>query len=398
MLSFEEARQRVIESFSPLASEIVPVGRALGRVLVEDVTAQLTMPRKDVSAMDGYAVRGADIQSVPCTLEIIGELAAGTTQDFEIGLGQCTRIFTGAPLPTGADTILIQENTKRDGDSVQVLESCSIGRYVRKAGLDFSEGSTLATKGHKLTVRDLAVIAAGNNPTVSVHRRPRVAILSTGDEIVEPGAPMHGNQIVSSNSITLTAMVEAAGAEAINLGIAQDNRESLAKAFRRGLEADLLVTTGGASVGEHDLVKPVLAEFGLELDFWKIAMRPGKPLIFGAVDGTGILGLPGNPVSSYVCGLLFMIPAINAMMGIEDHSLPFEPATLGGDIPANDQRLEFMRARLSRNEEGQLVATPFSKQDSSMLSCLAASGCLIMRPVHGPAMRKGSMVSCIRLD
>ena len=348
--------------------------------------------------MDGYAVRAADIQTFPCKLIIIGELAAGTTQEFEVGPGQCTRIFTGAPLPVGTDTILIQENAKRDGDNVQVLESCSLGRYVRKAGLDFSEGNTLATRGQRLSVRDLAVIAAGNNPTVSVHRRPRVAILSTGDEIVEPGAPMHGNQIVSSNSITLTAMVEAAGAEAINLGIAQDNRESLAAAFRKGLEADLLVTTGGASVGEHDLVKPVLAEFGLELDFWKIAMRPGKPLIFGAVDGTGILGLPGNPVSSYVCGLLFMIPAINAMMGINDHELPLEPAILGDDIPANDQRLEFMRARTSRDKDGQLVATPFSKQDSSMLSRLAAAGCLILRPAHGPAMSKGDGVQVLTLN
>jgi len=348
--------------------------------------------------MDGYAVLAADIQNLPCQLTVIGEMAAGTTNEFTVQPGGCARIFTGAPLPDGTDTILIQENAERDGDRVTVLESCSQGRYVRKAGLDFSEGKVIAQKGRRLSVRDLAVIAAGNNPTVEVYRKPRVAILSTGDEIVEPGEPMHGNQIVSSNSITLTAMVEAAGGEAINLGIAKDNRESLAECFRRGLDADLLVTTGGASVGEHDLVQDVLKDFGLELGFWKIAMRPGKPLIFGAVEQTGILGLPGNPVSSYICGLLFMIPAINAMMGIEDHALPLEPAILGEDIPANDQRLEFMRAQLSRNAEGRLVATPFSKQDSSMLSRLAAADCLILRPAHGPELKAGTTAQIIRLN
>ncbi len=295
MISVEEALSRILEGFSPLAAESVSVADALGRALAEDAVARVTQPPVDVSAMDGYAVRVADVGKVPAVLHRVGEAPAGGAYGGRLGPGEVVRIFTGAPLPAGADGIVIQEDTQAEGEAVTILAAPLAGRHIRKAGLDFREGEVGIRAPRRLTPRDIGLAAAMNLPWLKVRRRPRIAILATGDEVVMPGDPIGANQIVSSNALALAAAVTAWGGEPINLGIAADTRESLQALAAGARGADVLVTTGGASVGEHDLVQSALAERGLALDFWKIAMRPGKPLMFGRLGETALLGVPGNP-------------------------------------------------------------------------------------------------------
>ena len=310
MLSVADARRRILDALAPIGAETVPIGSALGRILAEDVVARLTQPPAAVSAMDGYAVRGADVAKAPVVLHQIGAIPAGATFAGAIGPGECTRIFTGAVLPAGADTIVIQEDTTAAGKQITVLEATPTGRYVRPAGLDFKTGDANLKAGERITVRKLGLAAAMNHPWLRVIRRPRVAILATGDEIVMPGDPVGPGQIVSSNGLALAAFVTACGGEPIQLGIAPDRVDALQTMAAAADGADLLVTSGGASVGEHDLVRTALQDRGLALDFWQIAMRPGKPLMFGKVGKTPLLGLPGNPVSSLVCSLVFLRPAL----------------------------------------------------------------------------------------
>lgn len=389
MISVAEARQRILNSLSPLAPEQVPVADGLGRVLAIPVRARRTQPPQAVSAMDGYAVRAADITGVPRVLTVIGTIAAGSALQEAIGPGQAARIFTGAPLPPGADTIVIQEDTRRDGDRVTVTEAPRPGQYVRAAGLDFREGDVLLHPGRRLGVRDVALAAGMNHPWLTVHRRPRVAILATGDEIVMPGEPIGPNQIVSSNSIALASAVRCFGGEPILLGVAPDEPGAL-RAMAQGAEgADILLTSGGASVGDHDLVQTVLGEVGLEVDFWKIAMRPGKPLIYGHIGRTAMLGLPGNPVSTLVCSLLFLGPAIAKLSGLAAPLPAPSFAILGRDLPENDGREDYLRATLDIGPDGTPTATPFEKQDSSMLATLQRAQCLVIRPVRAPAARAG---------
>lgn len=300
MISVDEARRRILAAFQPLPPETIAVADGLGRVLAADVVARITQPPAPVSAMDGYAVRAADVAQVPTMLDVVAHIAAGQAPERAIGPGEAARIFTGAQLPAGADAIVIQEDTDRDDERVTVRELSPPGRYVRSAGLDFREGEVGIPQGKLMTARDVGVAAAMNVPWLKVHRRPRVAILATGDEIVLPGEPIGPGQIVSSNSFALGAAVAACGAVPIHLPVALDNRESLLLAADAAAGADLLITSGGASVGEHDLVQGVFAERGLSLDFWKIAMRPGKPLMFGKMQQMPVIGLPGNPVSSFV--------------------------------------------------------------------------------------------------
>jgi len=389
MISVADARQRILDSLSPLAPEQVAVADGLGRVLAVPVVARRTQPPKAVSAMDGYAVRAADIPGVPTVLTVVATIAAGTALEQAIGPGQAARIFTGAPLPPGADTIVIQEDTMRDGDRVTVTEAPRAGQYVRAAGLDFRQGDVLLHPGQRLGVRDVALAAGMNHPWLTVHRRPRVAILATGDEIVMPGEPIGPNQIVSSNSIALASAVRCFGGEPILLGVAPDERGAL-RAMAQGAEgADILVTSGGASVGDHDLVQSVLGEVGLEVDFWKIAMRPGKPLIYGHIGRTAMLGLPGNPVSTLVCSLLFLGPAIAKLSGLADPLPARSFAILGSDLPENDGREDYLRATLDIGPDGTPTATPFDKQDSSMLATLQRAQCLVIRPVRAPAAKAG---------
>ncbi len=396
MISVEEARARILKAVAALPAEQVALAQALGRVLAEDVVAQVTQPPAAVSAMDGYAVRAADVAKVPAVLTVTGKVPAGGAFEGQVAKGQAVRIFTGAPLPEGADTVVIQEDTEAQGRQVAVKEAPKRkGQFVRPAGLDFRKGDVGAKAGRRLTARDLGLAAAMNVPWLKVHRRPRVAILSTGDELVMPGQAIGASQIVCSNGISLAAAVAAFGGEAVDLGIVPDDRKALAAMARGARGADMLVTTGGASVGEHDLVREVLGKQGLRVDFWKIAMRPGKPLIFGHIAGTPMLGLPGNPVSSLVCALIYLRPALEKMQGLDPAAEPPAAAVLGSPLPANDRRQDYLRATLKRRNDGALVATPFAKQDSSMLATLAHADCLVVRPPLAPAAKSGERVAIV---
>ena len=395
MISVEEALSRLLAPLAALPPEQVSTADGVGRVLAEDVAARRTQPPFAVSAMDGYAVRAADLARIPVTLGIVAEIPAGAGFGGTLRPGEAARIFTGAPLPDGADTIIIQEDTARQGDSVEVREGAAKGRYVRRAGLDFAEGDVLLNAGIRLTPRHIGLAAAMNRPWLFVHRRPRVAILSTGDEIVMPGDPIGPHQIVSSNALALAAFVTASGGVPILVGNAPDDPDALRRIAAAARGVDLFVTTGGVSVGEHDLVRDVLSADGLNIDFWEIAMRPGKPLMFGHYRETPTLGLPGNPVSTLVCSLLFLKPAIDKLSGLPETAEPPATARLGVALKANDRRQDYLRARLVRAVDGVIEAVPFEVQDSSMMRPLAASDCLVMRPPHAPALPAGALVPII---
>ena len=394
LISVDEALARITGALTPVGSEMVSIAQAHGRVLAQAVISNRTQPPFAVSAMDGYAVRAGDVANVPAKLTIIGQAPAGGAFTGAVGPGQAVRIFTGGPLPKGADTIVIQENTQADGNLVTVTQPVTAGRHIRAEGLDFRTGNVLLAEGRRLGARDVALAAAMNVPWLCVRRRPRLALLATGDELVRPGEPIGPHQIVSSNALGLAAMIAACGGEAIDLGIAADDREELRAMALGARGADMLITLGGASVGDHDLVQSVLGEAGLKVDFWKIAMRPGKPLIFGHMGQTPMLGLPGNPVSSMVCGLLFVRPAIAALLGEVGGGNYTGAAILGADMGANDNRQDYVRASLSADG----VATPFTVQDSAMLSSLAKAGCLIIRPPFAPAARAGDGVPAVMLE
>ncbi len=400
MISVAEARQRILSALEPVGMETVSLADALGRVTVEPLLARRTQPPKDVSAMDGYAVRAADIATCPVDLIVVAEVAAGASHDVPVEPGTCVRIFTGAPLPAGTDTIVIQENTRADeaAGRVTVLEGATRGTYRRKAGLDFAEGDALIPAGRRLTARDIGTIATMNIPWLSVRRRPRVAILSTGDEIALPGDPIGPNQIVSSNGPALAAAVQAAGGIPTLLPIARDDADVLKEVVRGAKGHDLLLTTGGASVGKHDLVGSVLQDVGLTLDFWKIAMRPGKPLMFGMLGDIPMLGLPGNPVSALVCFLLFGAPALTRLVGMAATDPPRDIARLTAPLPKNDQREEYLRATLHRDSDGMLRADPFSQQDSSMMLRLSEADCLIIRQPHANPADIDEPVEIIRFS
>ncbi|HTT78926.1 MAG TPA: gephyrin-like molybdotransferase Glp [Stellaceae bacterium] len=395
MISVEEALARLLAPLEKLPPEQVSLADAVGRVLAEDVAARRTQPPFAVSAMDGYAVRAADVAEVPVALRIVAEIPAGAGFGGVVGLGEAARIFTGAPLPEGADAIVIQEDTERSGDQVEVREGAAKGRYVRRAGLDFAEGDVLLRAGTRLSPRHIGLAAAMNRPWLFVHRRPRVGILSTGDEIVMPGDPIGPHQIVSSNALALCAFATACGAVPVLVGNAPDDPDALRTIAAAAKGVDLFVTTGGVSVGEHDLVRDVLSQEGLAIDFWQIAMRPGKPLMVGNYRGTPMVGLPGNPVSTLVCSLLFLKPAFDKLSGLDAAAEPPATARLAVPLKANDRRQDYLRARLVRAADGALEAVPFEVQDSSMMHPLAAADCLVVRPPQAPALAAGGAVPII---
>ncbi len=397
MIAVDVALENVLVGVSQLGSEDINVADAQGRILAADVASHLTQPPVDVSAMDGYAVRSADVAMVPVTLAQIGESAAGSGFNGKIEAGQTIRIFTGAPVPEGADAIVIQEDTDVDGDQITIKEVSPAGKFIRPAGLDFNTGDVLLKAGIRLNSRNTALAAAMNVPWLKVTRQPRVAIFSTGDELVMPGEPLGPDQIVNSNSIGLAAFVQANGGVPINLGIAKDDPDSLREILTMTTGTDMLVTIGGASVGDYDLVKTVLGEEGLDITFSRVAMRPGKPLIFGKIKGIPMLGLPGNPVSAGVTAALFLRPAMNKMLGAADTTHVTETAVLGRDLAENDKRQDYIRATLTMGSEGTLTATPFDHQDSSMLARFAEAACLIVRaPFAGP-IKAGERVKITRL-
>jgi molybdopterin molybdotransferase len=393
-----EALQRVLADASALPAQAVALDDALGRVLTQDMAALRTQPPAAVSAMDGYAVRGADVAQAPVKLKLIGEVAAGHPFEGEVGAGQAARIFTGGVMPAGADTVVIQELTARDGDTVTIQKPTAKGRNVRGEGIDFAQGQTLLRKGRRLSGRDLMLAAAMNYPTLSVHRRSKVAVLGTGDELVAPGTTPAPGEIVYSNGFAIMAMARSEGAEVSDLGIARDRIEDIAAAVRRARVwgADILVTSGGASVGEHDLVQRALRAEGLELSFWRVALRPGRPMMHGRLGQMQVLGVPGNPVSSYVCAFLFLVPLIRRLAGRADVEWVPEPAVLGRDLPANDARADYMRATLSPGPDGP-VATPLPAQDSSLMAPLASADCVLIREPNAPAAAAGSPCVILKL-
>ncbi len=397
MLTVRDAHARVIAAFSPLPAELVSVADAAGRVLATPPAARLTQPPADLSAMDGYAVRAEDVPAAPATLKLVGRSQAGGSYDHALQPGETVRIFTGAPVPMGADSVVIQEDAKAEGEKITILEAPTLGRHIRKAGLDFSIGDRPFAAGRILTVRDVALAAAMNLPWLSVHRKPRVAILSTGDELVMPGEPVARNQIVSSSGIAVAALVRAWGGEPTLFEITRDDAKLIQERIAAGAQHDLLVTLGGASVGEHDLVQDALKAQGFTMDFWRIAMRPGKPLMFAARERARVLGLPGNPVSTLVCALLFLKPAIERMLGQPGTLVETRPASLAVDAKQNDTREDYVRARLMRNADGTLTVEPYKIQDSSMLSILAASDAFLVRPAHDPGRKAGETVQVIEL-
>jgi molybdopterin molybdotransferase len=399
MISVEAARERILAAFRPTPAEIVALAEAWNRVTAAPVLARLTQPPADVSAMDGYALRAAD-GTLGASLRVVGSAPAGHPFDGGVGPGETVRIFTGSVVPPGADAILIQEDATRDGDTIRVNEAVTARRHIRRAGQDFAAGEAVVATGRRMTARDVGLAAAANHPWISVHRRPRIAILATGDEIALPGEPIPQGGIVSSNSHALAALVRAAGGEPVVLPVARDDLAVIGATADAVGGMDLLVTTGGASVGDHDLVIEGLRQRGMTLDFWQIAMRPGKPLLFGRLGplAVPVLGLPGNPVSALVCGVLFLVPAISRMLGLPGEPPATEKAILGARLAANDHRADHLRATLTRGKQGETVATPFPVQDSAMLQRLARADALILRAPHAPAVAEGAEVRVIRLE
>ena len=322
LLLVADALKRVLDGVEPLPSESAPLIEAEGRVLAADVAALRTQPPADMSAMDGYAVKAADVAKVPVDLKLVGEVAAGRPFSGEVHAGEAARIFTGGVVPPGADTIVIQENTERDGERITVKSPSPAGRHIRRAGLDFKEGQVLLPRGHRLTDRDVMLAAAMSHPALPVYRRPKVAVLATGDELKPPGAALGAGEIVYSNGFALMALAKNEGALVTDLGIVPDKVDATVEAIRkaRASGADVLVTTGGASVGDYDLVQRGLKAEGLELSFWRVALRPGRPMMNGRLGSMHVLGLPGNPVSAYVCSYLFLVPLLRRLAGRSDLS------------------------------------------------------------------------------
>ena len=398
MISVEEALQRILGSLSPGSTETISIADAAGRVLARDLISRRTHPPRDASAMDGYAVRFEDVKTAPVMLTQIGEAPAGGSFNGTVGPGEAVRIFTGGPVPEGADTIVLQEDVDATGNHITLREAGTLGRHIRKAGLDLQEGQTGLVAGKRLTPRDISLIAAMNVPWVTVYAKPTVALLANGNELVHPGDQIGENQIISSNSLGLAALINQAGGIPKNLGIAKDDQTDLQNRARNGAEADILVTIGGASVGDHDLVQSSLSPIGLEVDFWKIAMRPGKPLMFGALGPTTVIGLPGNPVSAFVCAVLFLKPAIAKLQGQTDIVARTAQYPLGRDIAPNGKRQDYMRAGFVLDANGVANVVPFETQDSSMLSVLAKSDGLVIREPNAPAAVKGDFVHVLLLD
>ncbi|MFL5259229.1 MAG: gephyrin-like molybdotransferase Glp [Hyphomicrobiales bacterium] len=397
LLSVDDAKERILKGVRPLGPEIVPLERAFGRVLARDVKATRDQPPFEASAMDGYAVRHGDVVAIPTMLTMIGMSAAGHAYAGRMRPGQAVRIFTGAPLPKDADTVVIQENTRAEGDKVTILEGARKGQNVRRRGLDFHKGDVLLRSGTVLSARDVGLAAAANHPALDVRRRPLVAILATGDELVLPGSEARADQIFASNGYALQGLVQRFGGTARDLGIVGDDLEATMRAIAKAADADILVTTGGASVGMHDLVQEALARSGIELDFWKIAMRPGKPLMFARRRRQRVMGLPGNPVSALVCARIFLTPLLCAHLGVSTDDEPIE-AHLTVPLSANDGRQDYVRAKLARKDGAAYEVTPLPKQDSSMQRTYAQAGALIVRAPNAPAAAAGDPVPVLILD
>jgi len=399
LLSVEEVASEILLALPVTGVETVPLAAARGRVAAHDVIARLNHPPAPVSAMDGYAMLSGDASRLPARVEKIGVSRAGVPFEGALRPGTCVRIFTGGVIPEGADLIALQEDVSEiDARHVEVREVPRISQYIRQAGLDVIAGQTCLRAGERITARDIGVLAITGHSTVAVRRRPKVAILATGDELVAPGETPGKGQIVNANSSALAAAVADWGGEPLDLGIAPDQVQAVAAAVDRLEDVDILVTSGGVSVGDHDVVQKGLARRKFTPDFWRIAMRPGKPLMFGYIDTLPVLGLPGNPVSALVCALLFLRPVLRRMQGEASPFPALERAILRAPMERNDRREDYVRAELDIAADGRLMASPFPKQDSAMLMTLARADGLIRRPAFAPAIGKGEVVEVLRFD
>lgn len=397
LLPVASALEQILSGIGSPAEEMVSVFAADGRVLTRDLVAMFTQPPFAASAMDGYAVYGQDAAPVGARWTVVGESAAGRGFAGRVGPGEAVRIFTGAPVPADCETVVIQEDVARDGDVIVATDATASGANIRRAGNDFAQDDVLLRRGHRLDPHALTLAAAMGHGEVPVARRPVVAILATGDELVPPGARPGPDQIVSSNPAGIAALVTRAGGVPLQLGIVADRMDELRAAIAQARGADILITIGGASVGDHDLVGPALKEEGIDLAFWKVAIRPGKPLMFGRLDRTRVMGLPGNPVSALITARVFLVPLIHALLGIEPGARDLETAILTQPLEANGPRLHLMRAKLGRDASGVLTVTPMPSQDSSLLSALVEADCLIWREPDAALAAAGDAVRIQRL-
>ncbi len=394
LLPVSEALARILDTARLTVPENVQLSDALGRVAAKSINAKRDQPPFNASAMDGYAIRHEDNMRLPVKLKLIGMSAAGHGFKGALRPGTAVRILTGAPLPKGADTVVIQENTLLNGDMIEVIEATAKGRNIRPRGLDFASGTLLISAGVKLGARDIGLAASANAAMISVRKKPVVALFSTGDELVAAGKKPRPDQIISSNGPALVAYVQNCGAAVLDLGVVRDDLKATTAAIKKAVKADILITTGGASVGDHDYVQEALKHAGVKIDFWKIAMRPGKPFMFGTKGKLRVLGLPGNPVAALVCAQLFLKPLVDAMLGYEIATQPVL-ARLGGDLPANDQRQDYLRAKLTITPDGSRMATPQTKQDSSMQRVMRDADCLVIRPPFAPEVKVGDIVQIL---
>ena len=399
MISVDEALTRVLAAATPLKAETVPLVAARGRALAAPLLAAHAQPPFDASAMDGYAVRSADLEE-ETTLRLVGTAQAGQRFAGMVGPGQCVRIFTGAPLPIGADAVIMQEQATADGNQVVFDKAPRPGQSIRRKGNDFTEGTELLPAGMSLTPAMLNLAASANYAELEVAKRPRLAVLATGDELVPPGSTLGPDQIVASNSYGLIPLLSSYAEKVVDLGIVRDDKKALEQSILGAFDygVDVLLTSGGASVGERDYVQDVLRDLGVRLDFWKILMRPGKPLMFGTRGKTLVFGLPGNPISAFVTATVLVRPALRLMTGHTDPFFPFMGVPLAADLPPGGERRHFMRGKLNRNEIGFLEVTPIAETDSNHSSSLARADALIIQPEDSPGIPAGEIVEIIPLN
>jgi molybdopterin molybdotransferase len=398
LLPVEEAVQRVLAGVTPTAPERVPLTAVHGRILAADIVAERTQPPFDGSAMDGYAVRTGDLRGNSIELKVVGESHAGRRFARTVGAGEAVRIFTGAAMPTGADTVVIQEDVDRRGDLISVREAPEAGAYIRRAGGDFRDGDKLLAAGTRLDAGSITLAAAAGHAALSVRKKPRVAILATGDELVEPGGEIGPDQIVSSNPYGLAALIERAGGHAQLLGIAPDDRDAISRKLAEASGADVLVTIGGASVGDRDLVRPALEASGMALDFWKIAMRPGKPMLFGRLDAMRVLGLPGNPLSCLIGARVFLVPLLYRLLGSTRTAMETTLAALAAELPVNGPRQHYIPGILASDASGSAQVTPLPAFDSARLTALTGANVLIVRAPDATAAPLGARVTVLSAE
>ena len=397
MISVKSAIKQIRSNVKKTSEEIITIENSIGRVLSKKYSSNSTNPPFNVSSMDGYACRANDLKKLPKTLRIIGKSAAGKNFDGIIGKNETVRVLTGSKVPDGTDKVIIQENTSNRTDQTITIDKLNSNTFIRKKGMDFKLSDDWSKIGYPISIKNIALGSAMDIQKIKVRAKPKVAILSTGDELVSLGKKTKDFQIISSSSVALKPLIESFGASIIDLGISKDNKKSILEKINKHKNFDLIVTIGGASVGDKDLVKSSLIEKGFKMLFWKVAMRPGKPVFFGFLDKTPIIGLPGNPVSSYVCALIFVKAAIHKMLDRKDKIINEKTGIIGSKLAKNDEREDYLRARIVKKQNKQLFIYPYKRQDSSMISLLAKSDCLIKRAPFAKKLEVGDSVSFIEI-